>query len=168
MPNAPFYINQGLSKLGRDLVEVMDRLGTEFSRADRLRAAMIEQSIIQGTLSTRTDNTSGQLTLDSLHGVLSDSVGGLYWNGGQRLGVAVGTVNGNLVPFSGGSGDNLPAQDTAITFKHFAKVAAVFKFNNGDGTTLDSGVALAAFDELAAFIANGGPSLVQCAARFKQ
>jgi hypothetical protein len=68
-----------------------------------------------GTLTTRTDNTSGTLTLGAGHGVTTGNVIDLYWDGGRRYNVTVGTVSGNTVPISGGAGDNLPVLNAAIT-----------------------------------------------------
>jgi hypothetical protein len=68
-----------------------------------------------GTLSTRTDDTDGELTMTAGHGITTGSIIDLYWDGGVRYGVVVGTVATNAVPFSGGSGDNLPIATTAIT-----------------------------------------------------
>jgi len=68
-----------------------------------------------GTLTTRTDNTDGELTMSASHGITTAAVIDLYWSGGVRYGVVVGTVATNAVPISGGSGDNLPADETAIT-----------------------------------------------------
>ena len=39
----------------------------------------------------------------------------VYWSGGVQYGVTVGTVSGTAVPIDTGSGDDLPAQDTAVT-----------------------------------------------------
>jgi len=68
-----------------------------------------------GALTTRTDNTDGELTMATGHGITTAAVIDLYWAGGVRYGVVVGTVATNAVPISGGSGDNLPADETAIT-----------------------------------------------------
>jgi len=68
-----------------------------------------------GTLSTRTNDTSGTLTLESGHGITTAAVIDLYWDGGSRYGVTVGTVSGTSVPISGGAGDNLPIATTAVT-----------------------------------------------------
>lgn len=68
-----------------------------------------------GTLSTRTNNTEGELTLSTGHGISTGQKINLYWSGGYRYGVTVGTVNVNAVPISGGAGDNLPSQTTVIT-----------------------------------------------------
>lgn len=45
--------------------------------------------------------------------------------------------------------------------------AAVFGFVDGNGA-VSSTVAKAAFEEIDSFVGNGGPSLEQCCARFKQ
>jgi hypothetical protein len=68
-----------------------------------------------GTLTTRTDNTDGELTMTAGHGITTAQVIDLYWTGGVRYGVVVGTVATNAVPISGGLGDNLPTEATAIT-----------------------------------------------------
>jgi hypothetical protein len=68
-----------------------------------------------GTLSTRTDNTDGELTMTTGHGITTGQIIDLYWTGGVRYGVIVGTVATNAVPISGGAGDNLPTASTAIT-----------------------------------------------------
>jgi len=70
-----------------------------------------------GTLSTRTDNETGTLTLGSGHGITTGQTIDLYWSGGLRRTVLVGTVATNSVPIgadNGGTGDNLPSQGTAI------------------------------------------------------
>lgn len=70
-----------------------------------------------GTLTVRTDNETGSLTLGSGHGITTAQIVDLYWTGGARRGVLVGTVAGTTVPIgadNGGIGDNLPAQGTDI------------------------------------------------------
>jgi hypothetical protein len=68
-----------------------------------------------GTLSTRTDNDTGIATLSAGHGITTGSKVDVYWTGGKRYGVTVGTVSGNSVPLDLGSGNNYPSQSTAIT-----------------------------------------------------
>lgn len=68
-----------------------------------------------GTLSTRTDNDTGTLTLASGHGITNAQVIDIYWSGGIQRGCVVGTVSGTSVPFDSGAGDNLPIATTAIT-----------------------------------------------------
>lgn len=75
-----------------------------------------------GTLTTRTDNDTGTLTMTTGHGITTGARLDLYWveNGlvKCRVGMTVGTVAGDSVPIDLGTGDNLPVATTAI----FAKV----------------------------------------------
>jgi len=74
-----------------------------------------------GTLTTRTDDTDGEITMTSSTQTIEtgDRID-LYWvdsDGvllGARRGATAGTVAGAVVPFSGGSGDNLPIEDEDI------------------------------------------------------
>ncbi len=68
-----------------------------------------------GTLSTRTDNNTGTLTLGSGHGITDGQIIDVFWSGGVQRTVTVGTVSGTSVPIDGGIGDNLPTATTAIT-----------------------------------------------------
>jgi hypothetical protein len=71
-----------------------------------------------GTLSTRTDDETGTLTMSASHGITTGAIIDIYWSGGARYGVLVGTVSVNSVPIGAddaGTGDVLPAADTAIT-----------------------------------------------------
>lgn len=72
-----------------------------------------------GTLSTRTDDDTGEATLLTGHGIETGDIVDIYWSGGRRYGVTVGTVSGTAVPFGAaggeGSGDALPTATTAIT-----------------------------------------------------
>lgn len=72
-----------------------------------------------GTLSTRTDDNTGTLTMAGGHGIQTGDRLDIYWTvsgvSGRRYGVTVGTVSGNSVPFDLGAGDNLPAQGSSIT-----------------------------------------------------
>lgn len=68
-----------------------------------------------GDLTTRTDDNTGTLTMDSGHGITTGSLLDVYWEGGCRRGMTVGTVATNSVPIDGGNGDNLPVVNTEIT-----------------------------------------------------
>jgi len=81
---------------------------TEVGATETLAVAKV------GTLSTRTDNNTGILTMAASHGITTGATIDLYWVGGIRRGMTVGTVSVNSVPIDLGAGDNLPAQDTAI------------------------------------------------------
>lgn len=68
-----------------------------------------------GTLTTRTNDNTGTLTMAASHGITTGQIIDVYWSGGVRYGMTVGTVATNEVPIDGGSGDVLPADETAIT-----------------------------------------------------
>lgn len=68
-----------------------------------------------GTLSTRTSDTAGTLTMAGGHGLAENDRVDIYWADGVAYGATVGEVAGNSVPFTGAAGDVLPAQSTAIT-----------------------------------------------------
>lgn len=72
-----------------------------------------------GTLTTRTDDDTGTLTMTSGHGITTGAIIDLYWDTGggvyaYRHGVVVGTVSTNSVPIDLGAGTNLPIATTAI------------------------------------------------------
>lgn len=68
-----------------------------------------------GALTTRTNTTDGTLTMGSGHGITTGARVSIFWTGGSRSNVLVGTVSTNSVPISGGSGDSLPDAATAVT-----------------------------------------------------
>lgn len=68
-----------------------------------------------GALTTRTNDTDGELTMAADHGITTGARLDLYWTTGSRRGITVGTVATNQVPISGGAGDVLPADETDIT-----------------------------------------------------
>lgn len=69
-----------------------------------------------GVLTTRTDADTGTITMGSgSHAIATGNVVDVYWDGGVQYGVTVGTVSTTSVPIDTGSGDDLPAEDTAVT-----------------------------------------------------
>jgi hypothetical protein len=68
-----------------------------------------------GTLTLRTSDSVGEITLGSGHGVTTGDELDIYFASGIRVAATVGTVAGNVVPFSLGGGDNLPAQGSPVT-----------------------------------------------------
>jgi len=74
----------------------------------------LQNAVQSGTLSTRTSDTAGTLTLGADHGVETGDIIDIYWEGGVAHGATVGTVEGTSVPFTGAAGDVLPAEDTAV------------------------------------------------------
>lgn len=94
-----------------------------------------------GELTTRSDDNTGTITMDSSsHGITTGATVDLYWDGGQRRGVTVGTVSGASLPFDLGSGTVLPAEDTVIN------VAVVQEYTVSiDGDDIESLLATAEF-----------------------
>lgn len=68
-----------------------------------------------GTLTTRTDADTGSVTAQAAHGIITGDRLDVYWAGGSRRGMTVGTVSGTTVPIDGGAGDDLPIATTALT-----------------------------------------------------
>ena len=95
------------------------------STVNREAEGQIGQSIAlpaakTGTLSTRTSDTAGTLTLEADHGITDSDVINIFWLDADGVyhcayGATVGTVDGNDVPFTGASGDVLPTEDDVIT-----------------------------------------------------
>ncbi len=68
-----------------------------------------------GTLTTRTDVNTGQITMASAgHGITTGANVDIYWEGGVQYNATVGTVVGTTVPFDGGEGDDLPTNGTDV------------------------------------------------------
>lgn len=116
-----------------------------------------------GVLTTRTDNDTGTLTMETGHGITTGALLDIYWEGGARRRVTVGTVSGLSVPFGAsavGAGDNLPVADTVIAAmvpieRQFPLINAdlqliavkcdytsQFTFMEADGTTEDYAISL--------------------------
>lgn len=88
-----------------------------------------------GSLSTRTNDTDGTLTMSSGHGITDADVIDIYWtdaNGDVQVayGATVGTVATNSVPFTGASGTVLPAEDATITACVVTSVDMTFDGDN--------------------------------------
>jgi hypothetical protein len=67
----------------------------------------------EGTLTTRTDNDTGVITVESHPFSVSDVVD-VFWDGGSRLGMDVTAQTATTVSIDGGTGDNLPVTTTEI------------------------------------------------------
>ena len=157
------YENQ--SKQARDTLDPIRKLRQAFADLEAQYEKVVQgQDHPFGTLTVRTDNTSGQITLNAGHGIVTGQLFDLFWSGGARSGCIAGAVSGNNVPFSGGTGDNLPAQDTAVDTTHYKTVASEVKIVDASGTPSPNdayGLAM----ELASMLGSAGPSLKQLAAR---
>jgi len=85
-----------------------------------------------GTLSTRTDADDGTITLETGHGIVTSDVVDLYWDGGAKYNNTIGTVSVNSVPFVGGTGDDLPDEDSVISV---SKRTAITFTDSGDNVS---------------------------------
>lgn len=70
---------------------------------------------LAGTLTTRTDDDTGVVTVAAGHGITASDTVDVYWTGGRRYGVDVTAVTSTTISIDIGSGDNLPAASTAVT-----------------------------------------------------
>jgi len=73
---------------------------------------------VAGTLTTRTDNDTGTITMAEGHGFLNDDIVDVYWSGGVRYGMTVSSQGATTMVVGAvgiGAGDNLPAEGTALT-----------------------------------------------------
>lgn len=82
-----------------------------------------------GTLSTRTDNDTGVLTVGSGHGITTSDLADVYWSGGARFGMTVSGSGSTTIGVDGGTGDNFPSEAAAITVDAQVQVNAAV---NGD------------------------------------
>ncbi len=92
-------------------------------------AAVTTPDVAQsGTLTTRTDANTGEITMSDVdHTIITGQRVDLYWSGGCRRGVTVGTVVTTAVPVDLGAGDDLPTTSTVIRVatpikRHFAMI----------------------------------------------
>lgn len=70
---------------------------------------------LAGTLSTRTDDTSGEITVATGHGVSTGDKVDIYWSSGQCYRATVGTVTSTTLPISAvEGGDAFPAEDSTV------------------------------------------------------
>lgn len=106
-------------------------------------ALQIDESCLvaeAGQLTTRTNNTVGEVTLTATAvNIATSDVVDLYWSDGQRRGVTVGTVSGTAVPLTNsGSGDNLPVVNTNLYVAPTRTVTTSIVGNNVTSITIDS------------------------------
>ena len=86
-----------------------------------------------GTLTTRTDDNTGVVTVASGHGITASDTVDVYWATGRRYGVDVTTAGATTLDIDLGSGDNLPAQSTAVVI---VKQVVVNKAIDGDNVEI--------------------------------
>lgn len=86
-----------------------------------------------GTLTTRTDDNTGVVTVASGHGITDSDTVDVYWSGGRRYGVDVTATAATTIDIDLGSGDNLPAASTAVVI---VKQVVVNKAIDGDNVEI--------------------------------
>lgn len=99
-----------VSFLGNNLAALMAT--ADFTRC---QIVLYGEDTNEGELTTRTDNDTGEITADSAgHTVATGDLVNVYWDGGERLAMTVGTVAGTTIPIDGGVGDNLPVVNSLV------------------------------------------------------
>ena len=114
---AAFNFSKNVTVAGINLVETRPTTitGNQQISRQKIHAAAAAKT---GTLTTRTDDNTGELTMSASHGITTGARLDVYWTVGGvfgcRRGMTVGTVATNAVPIDGGTGDVLPAAASAV------------------------------------------------------
>jgi hypothetical protein len=109
-------ITRSASVIGKTIRKIVSAEDTGYVVQDPTLAAAKT-----GTLTTRTDNNTGTLTMAPGHGITTGQRLDVYWTDPTtglamcQYGVTAGTVATNSVPIDLGVGDNLPLVNTAVT-----------------------------------------------------
>jgi hypothetical protein len=86
-----------------------------------------------GTLTTRTDDNTGVVTVTAGHGITASDTVDVYWSTGRRYGVDVTATDSTTISIDLGAGDNLPASSTAVVI---CKQVTANVFIDGDNCKL--------------------------------
>lgn len=147
----------GIAKLAAQLPGVNVNVSLAKTATGSIAQSQALAAAKTGSLTERTDNTAGELTMTTGHGITDGARIAIFWSGGCAYLGTVGTVVGNAVPFTGAAGDNLPVKDTAVTVQVMTPldvdfdgdkaeiVAASFRrrgvvvFEDSDDAVLDAG-----------------------------
>lgn len=109
-----------------------------------------------GSLTTRTSNSAGVVTGQAGHAIPNGGIVDVFWAGGVRFGCTA-AVSGNLITLSGGGGDNLPVQGTAVTIANRALVDEEFL---ATGANIQGIFLSCTFPAVVHFIDDTGPGSV--------
>ena len=107
MPTGTLYTN--ISVAGISGTGVQTRTGEGAIAQDPTLAAGIT-----GTLSTRTSDTAGTLTVAEGHGVEQNDVIFIFWDDGWCYEAVAGVTTGTTIPFTDAKGDVLPTEDSEV------------------------------------------------------
>lgn len=105
----------GIAKLAAQLPGVVVNVSLAKTATGSIAQSQALAAAKTGSLTTRTLDTAGELTMTTGHGITDGARIAIFWSGGCAYLGTVGTVVGNAVPFTGAAGDNLPVEDTAVT-----------------------------------------------------
>lgn len=111
-----------------------EQAATIVSDSTELKSASVPAAKT-GSLTTRTDDNTGVLTMTAGHGFITNDVVDVFWSGGSRRGM-VATVATNAVTVDGGTGDVLPATSTAITAMKPTSVPMAFAGDDLDALSV--------------------------------
>ena len=143
MPSGNFQISANIE--GHSYAQTVTITSDNAIVSEKSVAAGVAPS---GTLTTRTSDTVGTLTMASgSHGITTASRMDIYWDAGTgmgsgiRYGVTVGTVSGTSVPFTVGAGDVLPVATTAVIAKVPEVESVVVTGSNVTGIGISSAFA---------------------------
>lgn len=107
-------ISMGLSKSTTGFLNAAESAAITGNSGIQANPAI--SAAVTGTLTTRTNGTSGVITMTAGgHGIVTGQRVDLYWAAGRCYGAVVGTVSGTSVPIASVSGgDVLPSTSTAM------------------------------------------------------
>jgi hypothetical protein len=105
----------GIAKLAAQLPGVHVNVSLAKTATGSIAQSQALAAAKTGSLTERTLDTAGELTMTTGHGITDGARIAIFWSGGCAYLGTVGTVVGNAVPFTGAAGDNLPVEDTAVT-----------------------------------------------------
>ncbi len=117
-----------ISSLGGISIEAVITKTEEGQISDQATLAAADA----GTLTTRTNDTDGTITLSAGHSISNGDIIDIYWTDGNgdmqvAYGATVGTVGtDDTVPFTGASGTALPVVDTSVTVDEEVEINADF------------------------------------------
>lgn len=109
---------------------------------------------IAGTLTTRTDNDTGIVTVLAGHGITTSDTVTLFWEGGVRRGLTVTATASTTISIDAGAGDNLPLVSSVVTI---AKEVITSLGHVGDDLAI---FAIHSVNRLMANIRDAGPATI--------
>lgn len=163
-------VGAGVTPGARRLYDAVQSLGLSFENVNSEFNAMVQGKSLPGTLTTRTDNDTGVITLSADHQVAVNDIVTVTWSGGSRTGMTVTAVTGAAVTVDGGTGTVLPSQGEAtMIVEHYKVVADLYAIKDDASPTpaISKTVAKALYDELNSFIGNCAAALRQLVSRVK-